>query len=397
MIASLPPTTAWAQVARFPTGLNVSVLRPSAVNINWIITGAVGGRGTSTVGLFMPTDPGVVPGACSTATAIGRVDTTVATQINPLGNGRVVETLVIPATVANQALKLGLNQFFYCRAFSGTFGATAANRVTCRQGSSAFANFSIARVEMFFENARREITVPLGQPNLRVFADVAYNGSGVLRVVWEVAEPGLGGQNPLFRTLSVINQYVPFGDRVLLTLPGAPPLPASQPGEYTVNLRIDDPPAGFTIPTVRYFVESREHQRRIQPIALREPAEAAVLALRPFDLGWAAVPKVAQYRLDVYPRETVTQPTVPGLVQGPATNPSSDATGLLRAPRELGTPTEAILSVYVPSQLTTFTLRPNQLAKLTAGRAYVWQIRALDPQGNVVAESSLRHFSLQAR
>jgi len=397
MIVSSPPGMAWAQVARFPTGLNVSVLRPSAININWILTGAAGGTGTSRVGLFQPTDPGAVPGACTTATAIGRVDTTIRTDISPLGNGRAVETLVIPSTVADLALKRGLNQFFYCRVFTGTFGPAASNSVTCRQGSSAFANFSIARVEMFFENQRREITVPIGQPNLRVFADVAYNGSGILRAVWEVAEPSVGSQGPLFRTLHVINQYVPFGDRVLLTLPGAPPLPASQPGEYTVNLRIIEPPVGFTIPTGRYFVESREHQQRVQPIALREPREAAVLALRPFDFHWAAIPKIAQYRLDVYPRETVTQPTAPGLVQGPATNPSTDASAFLRAPRELGTPTAAALSVLIPSQVTTFTLRHAQLARLTAGRAYLWQIKGLDQQGAVVAESPLRHFTLQAR
>lgn len=79
---------AWAQVNRFPTGLNVSVLRPSAINVNWILSGAARGTGTSTVGLFQPNDPGTVVGNCSTATAIGRIDTTVTTTIGPSGTGQ---------------------------------------------------------------------------------------------------------------------------------------------------------------------------------------------------------------------------------------------------------------------------------------------------------------------
>ncbi len=302
---------------------------------------------------------------------------------------------MVPRSVTEQALKRGLSRLFYCRVFSGTL--VAANRVTLRLGSSAFAGFSIARVELFFENRRGEITVPLGQPNLRVFADVAYNGSGVLRAIWEVAEGSTGRQTPLFRTLHVINQFLSFGDRVLLTLPGTPALPTSQPGEYIVNLRFVEPPVGFTIPAIRYFVEAREHPLRTQPIALRQPGEAAVLPLHPFAFRWEKVPKVAQYRLDVYPQETVTQPTVPGLVQGPVTNPLTEGTALLRAPGELGTPSAAVLSAFIPAEVTVFTPRQNQLGKLTAGRAYRWQIRGLDQEGNVVAESPLRQFTLEAR
>jgi hypothetical protein len=147
----------------------------------------------------------------------------------------------------------------------------------------------------------------------------------------------------------------------------------------------------------RYFVESREHPHRAQPIVLREPGEAAVLALRPFGFRWDAIPKVTQYRFDVYAQETVTLPTTPDIVQGPATNPSTEGTALLRAPLELGAPAGAVLSAFIPSHITAFTPRSDQLAKLAAGRAYVWQVKGLDERGNVVAESPPRQFSLQPR
>ena len=172
----------------------------------------------------------------------------------------------------------------------------------------------------------------------------------------------------------------------------------AEPGHYLVNLRIIEPPVGFAIPVARYYVESREHAQRASRIALETPADAAVLAVKPFDFRWEGVPRVAQYRLDVYPQETVTLPPFPGLVQGPATNPSTDSTVFVRAPRERGgTPSEIALSVLVPAERTAVALRPNQLAKLAPGQSYLWQVKGLDAQGNVVAESPLRQFTLQPR
>jgi len=406
---------AWGQVTPVPNGLNVSVLRPSAININWVVRGTPGGQATSTVGLFQPFNPGTNPRACTPGTAIGTVGSAVTTVVGANGSARAVETLVIPSTVADRALKLGLNQFFYCRVFTGTAlpPGGAANTVTCRQGSSAFAAFSIGRVELFFENQRRDITVPQGQPNLKVFADVAYNGSGILRAVWEVAEagavsaaqptvsappatfstpvdPNLIPPTTAFRTLEVINQFVGFGDRVLLTLTGE--LPTTQPGTYIVNLRFTEPPVGFAVPVATYFVKAQEHVQRVSPIALQAPGQSAVLGLKPFAFRWEPAPKVAHYRLDVYPQDAGAPPAVPGVIQGPATQPGSDPDALVRAARELGDP---VLSVQIPSQVSSFTPRAGQLGKLAAGRRYLWQVKGFDQQGNVVAESSLRQFTLQ--
>jgi hypothetical protein len=47
--------------------------------------------------------------------------------------------------------------------------------------------------------------------------------------------------------------------------------------------------------------------------------------------------------------------------------------------------------------MTAFTLRQGHFARLTAGRAYTWQIRALDQQGNIVGASPVRQFTLAPR
>jgi hypothetical protein len=443
---ALGPLTAAAQapvnsgaMQPVPNGLNVSVLRPTAVNIVWTLRGGTpGARVRSTVGLFKErniggSQSGVGAGGCTTATTaaggetMGVIDSTVTTTVGANGFARVVETLIIPGTVAERALRRNLDIFFYCREFSDPGGTAlvpgfpaVTNTVTCKQGSSAYANFSIARAELFFEDHRRTATVPLGSPDLKVMADVAYNGSGLMRAVWEIAELGAAnlGAGPvnapprvfdtpvgpnqlpprnLFRILHTITQYVGFGDRVLLTLPPSIPLPTNQPGTFAVNLRFVDPPVGFEIPVATYFVKSNEHPIRRAAINLLTPAEAQTLPYTLFGFRWESVPGAMQYRLDVFPAEAVVSQTFPGLIEGPRTNPSNDANVFQRAPADLSGDREAVLSALVPSAMTSFNLRQGHFTRLVAGRVYTWQVRALDQQGNIVGASPVRQFTLAPR
>ncbi|HEV8585695.1 MAG TPA: hypothetical protein VGT02_12060 [Methylomirabilota bacterium] len=422
-----------------PNGLNVSVLRPTAVNVVWTLRGGTpGARIQSPIGLFKErnvggSQAGVGAGSCVTAPTaaagetMGVIDSPVTTVVNPNGVARVVETLIIPGTVAERALKRGLDIFFYCREFTNAAGGAivpgfpaVTNTVTCKQGSSAYANFSIARAELFFEDHRRTATVPLGSPDLKVMADVAYNGSGLMRAVWEVAElgatnlgnvpinapprvfdtpvaPNLLPQRNLFRTLHTITQYVGFGDRVLLTLPPSIPLPTTQPGTFVVNLRFVDPPVGFEIPVATYFVKSNEHPIKRAAINLLTPAEAQTLPYTLFGFRWESVPGASQYRLDVFPAETVVSQTFPGVIEGPRTNPSNDSNVFQRAPADLSGDREAILSALVPSAMTSFNLRQGHFTRLVAGRVYTWQVRALDQQGNIMGASPVRQFTLAPR
>lgn len=438
--------TAWGQAVQAPSpvqpvpnGLTVSVLRPTAVNIRWVISGgAPGTKGVSTVGRFLTGNPTQGPSTSATnatseniatncaaqSTAntqrAGTISSAVSMLIGSNGIGRAVETLVISGTVAAAVINQRKDTFFYCRQFTGATGAViAANIVTCKQGSSAYANFSIGRVELYFENRRREITVRTGTPSLKIFADVAYNGSGLLRAVWEVAEAQFSGaetgtvsalpstftgqsdqnlsaSSGNFRTLAVINQFVSYGDRVLLTLPGGVPLPTTAPGAYDVNLRFVEPPVPFSIPVARYFVQSGDHPLRISLIGTQMPLDNAVLARRPFDFRWDGAPGVSVYRLDVYPQEVPSGPSLPGLIQSPTTSPTSDSNVFNRGPRE-GAGAPGAISAMIPAQVTSFTLRPSQLAKLVPGGSYAWRIRGLDQKGNIVAESPMRQFTLQAR
>src|SRR6185503_9948469 len=155
---------------------------------------------------------------------------------------------------------------------------------------------------------------------VKVFADVSYNGSGLLRAIWEVAElgasnvtagpvnappttfatpidPNLTPPAHLFRTLHTITQYVGFGDRILLTMPPSPGLPTTQAGNYVVNLRFVEPPVGYEIPVAQYFVKSNEHPIRRSEIVLVSPGDAAVLPYALVNFQWQSVSGAAHYKL----------------------------------------------------------------------------------------------------
>jgi hypothetical protein len=441
---SLWPGLAWAQttttaspVQPIPNGLNVSVLRPTAVNIKWVVSGATpGALGRSTVGHFITGNPTAGTFGSQTANLIANCSTTpsfagrknvgtltssVAMTVGANGVGRAVENLVISGLVAERALRDRQDVFYFCRVFTGTgIPGGSANMVTCKLGSSAYANFSIGRVELYFENRRREITVGTGTPNLKVFADVAYNGSGLLRAVWEISEaqtsgaqsgtvsalpstfsnpsdPNLGPGPANFRTLAIVNQFISYGDRILLTLPGSIPLPTTSPGAYDINLRFVEPPVPFAVPVARYFVRGDDRPQGVALIGTQMPVDHAVLAPRPFDFRWDGAPGVSAWRLDVYPQETPAVRSLSGLIQSPATSPASDSNVFNRGPAREGAGAPGMVSAMIPAQVTSFTLRPSQLAKLVPGGSYAWRIRGLDQQGNIVAESPMRQFTLQTR
>jgi hypothetical protein len=440
---ALAPATADAQAPAnngamqpVPNGLNVSVLRPTAINVVWTLRGGnPGQRIRSTVGLFKERNSGGQAGgftACRQPTSasagetMGVIDSTVTTTVGANGVARVLETLIISGVVADRALKRNLDTFFYCREFADPGGASViganlvvSNTVTCKQGSSAYANFSIARAEIFFDERRRTATVPVGSHDLHVIADVAYNGSGLIRAVWEVAELSNVGPAPGpsfapttvfesrnsqtflprsgFRLLHTMTQYVGFGDRIQITLPPTVRLPTELPGTFAVNLRFIEPPVGFEVPLAQYFVKPTERAVRQSPIALLAPAQSQTLPLGPFGFQWTPISGVSQYRLEVFPAEPGSAATSSGLIAGPATNPMNDASVFNRAPGDPGAERAAAVSAIVPSTMTSFNLRQGHFARLTAGRAYAWQVKGLDQHGNVVGESPIRQFTLAPR
>jgi len=376
---------AWGQSAAvFPNGANVAITQPTAVPVTWILKDPASGAATSPQGLFRQNSN-------CTGEIFGTVGTPLTANVSG-GVGLVGETLVIPQEVTNRAQARSLTRFFYCRDFSMPGGSTQTTTVTCRPGGSAFANFSIARIDVLFQNQRTETTVNVNTPDLQVYADVRYNGTGVLKAQWEILEPG-GLAASGFRILDRMEKFIPFGDRIIIQRPQVPPLPTNVPGEYRVRLRILDPATAVTLPTARYFVEAKEDIRASRPIRLVSPVEGTLPPLGEIEFRWLGIPGAAQYRLEVAEAETLLQPGVDSrIAEGNPTQSGAPAVRQSQLIYDFTKTGPPALVAMVPPKSASYRTRTDQLQKLRPGTHYIWRVQALDDKGQVIGESIASRF-----
>ena len=383
----LSSLTAFAQlsVVNVPTGAAVVVTQPSAVFVTWNLQAAPNSASSavSEEGLFVLGDR-----------VLGRVSTFLTTPIGPGGNGSATETLLIPPDISNQALKLNARSFFYRRTFRTNSGASGQSALTCRLSTSAYGNFSIAAVTLFYENHRGEATFDQNDTKAHAYAEVHYNGTGLLKAVWEVEEPN----NPDFRVLQQVNYHITYGDRIVFESPSIPPLPTILTGRHILRFRILEPISGFEIPPITYFV--KVHDTNAAPAArlelLTPPAGAKVANEVVFEWSGAVPPEAIQ-KLSVHERATLGSilPVSPSVEALPDSNQLSSSK-IFQATELSPIEGVSIFSAALPSGSHVFKPRPEQLQRLRPGVPYVWEVQALDGSGNVIAQSELRFFELEA-
>jgi len=377
------PVLLFAQltVSNNPTGAAVVVTQSSAVFVTWTVQSSNPQQDTvvSEEGLFVLGDR-----------TLGRVSTFLTTSVT--GSGSASETLLIPPDVANAALKLNAPTFFYKRTFRSTSsGATGQSALTCRLSTSAYGNFSIAAVTLLFDNKRGEETFEQNDSRARAVAEVRFNGTGLLRAVWEVLEPGSSG----FRTLQQVNYHITYGDRIVFETPAVPPIPTVITGRHTLRFRITQPVSGFELPSVTYFVKASEQQKRLASIALQNPASGISLNSGT-EFSWNKSPDVSVLKFSVYEKGALD--TI--LPADPATNAvpeKKEAAGsrLLHNPDIFLSKGVEVFSAALQTNARSFIPREEQVRRLRPGTWYVWQIQALDATGKLIAESELRTFQVR--
>ncbi len=112
------------------------------------------------------------------------------------------------------------------------------------------APFSISYLALRWESGAVRCTVDQGARALVAYADLKYEGTGVLQGQWLVDDVPL-------RSFS---RQLTFGNRVTLNsgrdMTGGLPLslPTNIPGEHRVTLRVLQPTLTFEVPIIRYFV-----------------------------------------------------------------------------------------------------------------------------------------------
>jgi hypothetical protein len=109
------------------------------------------------------------------------------------------------------------------------------------------ADLKINRINVYFSNARPDITVKRNYP-LRVFAEIGYSDIGLLEGYWEV-----DGE-----FLASVKKTLSSGDRVIIESPEIPRVPTFVSGTHKIRFVITNPVPKDPLPWAIYFVTTDE-------------------------------------------------------------------------------------------------------------------------------------------
>jgi hypothetical protein len=145
-----------------------------------------------------------------------------------------------------------------------------------RSSQAASPVFSITRLNLYFSNNRAEITVKRQHPNLRIFADIKFQGTGLLQGYWE----GDG------RIIGYVSEHlIPTETPKTLASPKIPELPTSSVGAHRVRFVVTNPKQTIAFPVAVYFVTAETYCKKLA-ITLHTPPDGANLASAPVNFTW---------------------------------------------------------------------------------------------------------------
>lgn len=278
---------------------------------------------------------------------IGRIRAPVEIDVNGV-QGATVENLELPPDISLRVRTAGAQGVTYTRDFywGDTRVATASARIG--SGTGMALGFSVVGMEMYFDNQRPNINVKRNQPGLRVHARLKFTGSGLLRGQWEVDG----------KPVAFVNRHlVSAMGSLVITSPRVPELPTFAVGTHTVRFVINSANTIARYPLATYFVTTEEFIRPL-PINLDQPGDGAVAPFGPVDFAWSAGRAGGVYQVEFY-----TAPDQPALFAAQTTKAA------YRLPEELG----------------------KRFFK--KGTKYVWRVRQLTRDGQLMGQSPRRAFS----
>jgi len=128
--------------------------------------------------------------------------------------------------------------------WNGQYGNPAAVSIRVGESAGPRAAFQIFFLQLRFEDGKSYKTVSKEFVPFRAFADIKYEGTGVLQVQWLV-----DGQ-----AFHLTTQTLALAQETTIDSGAVPPLPTQLAGVHDVTLKINQPQTEFTIPVIRYYV-----------------------------------------------------------------------------------------------------------------------------------------------
>jgi len=215
----------------------------------------------------------------------------------------------------------------------------------------------------------------------RVKAELSYTGSGVLRGVWEIAEPSSTSGTPAFYPLTHVRKFLSQIGRATIY---SPRLPGNITGLYMVRFRITDPFPAFNTPVIRYFINASKGVVKPTHLGIISPAnQARVSKNTPF--SWQGLPGARAYLLEIF------EPAAANPGQ-PATNTVKEGIGSMLVPAGGTDGGAPVAGMLIPDNRTVLSHLAR--AHLRSGRSYLWRVRAIGASGRVTGVSPLRSIRI---
>ncbi len=392
-------------------------VNPSGVNVN--------SQGATTVFLtFGPIPPGYSPAEAiwcgelmpATPPAIGLqcVPTTIFGSLparlnrsTMSGMGGFTDIMGIPPSVARRAYQAAQagssSSFFYVRRFVSASGPDQFVNVTCRMaGGGARVPFSLTNVDLKTASGEPILFLNGGEKLPEIVADIQYNGMGRLKGRWEFVQPGEDppsdrdllteatlpieqrGTQRRFSQISRFNHFLPPTGRFRIKLESPERVPIIAAGQYMLLLRIevvDDKEgdsdlaalgvgpgivnsgavASFPMPTLKFFVSAGDGTPAgwAQNAQILPKAEAQMEASAPVVFTWREMANVSVYRLELLDDDGST-----------------------------------VLTALILPPITQYRA-PPWLYDKAAGARFRWRVAAVGQNGERIAESTTRAFTIK--
>lgn len=290
------------------------------------------------------------------------------------------ELIDLPAASVQSWVSSGVRRLLLVRTFnsSGTTPATVRAQMVLNIASSALraprenneGELLVQRLNLsFVDNQRVKVVQPADEVKAKV--QISYSGNGQLQGRWQVAEPASTQGAPVYRTLTLVSQYLGAAQQTVLT---SPLLPSNAAGKYLVRFCVTNremvaadqlvldagcPSEALTVETVYQVLGSAESEALIDA----SPQSGTVTAASPFQ--WRAVPEAVVYQLQVFASSAA---------------PGSQGDSLDQAPN-------FIAGMLLPAGVTETTWSSWLLSKLEPGQHYLWRVTAHDQNGSLIGRS----------
>lgn len=345
ILIALVTSSAHASVSISPSSINVAKGRFTGVTISYSFSLSGLPDGTYTL-----TSPGgnFLLGAQN----IGSINVPLSVNIqvqNGVGSALVSEAITIPLSVVERAYRAGSGTFAYQRVFTSQVAPTQTATVNIRITPESIAEFSLRRVELYFDGDKKKTEAIINRnfKGLNAHTDIYFNGSGFLQGYWEVDG----------RVIENISRHVSFGTKVTLPTPDIPGLPTFEPGFHIVRFVITSPQPPFELPQIVYWVTAKEEPVK-RALSLVTPKDG--VAISPEDeFRWDKIEGISVYLVTFIKEDDKT------IVFSALTRDSS-----YKIPQS------------VSSQSFTIDTR------------YLWNVKGFDAENNIIGESSIWIFSL---